>query len=95
MGKPRKNAALEAYTKAAQGLYKAYCLYVHNMDFFANAKAEEKDMKWKPSRFHQDLCDRVQEFIERETDKAFENCIIGQQINSSFSARTSILFANI
>ncbi len=76
MGRPRKNAALEAYTKAAQGMYKAYCLYVHNMDYFSNANAKEEDMKWKPSRFHKDLCDRVQEFVEKPTDKAFEILII-------------------
>lgn len=75
-GRPRKNAAQEAYTAAAQGMYKAYCLYVHNMDFFANPQAEEDDMRWKLSRFHKDLCDRVQEFIENETDKAFEILII-------------------
>lgn len=75
-GRPRKNAAQEAYTAAAQGIYKAYCMYVHNMDFFANPNAKEEDLKWKPSRFHQDLCDRVQEFIEKPTDKAFEIMII-------------------
>lgn len=75
-GRPRKNAAQEAYTQAAQGMYKAYCLYVHNMDFFANPNAREEDLKWKPSKFHIDLCDRVQEFIERPTDKAFEIMII-------------------
>lgn len=75
-GRPRKNAAQEAYTQAVQGMYKAYCLYVHNMDFFANENAKEEDMKWKPSAFHQDLCDRVQEFIEKPTDKAFEIMII-------------------
>lgn len=75
-GRPRKNAAQEALTQAVQGSYKAYCLYVHNMDFFANPNAKEEDMKWKPSRFHQDLCDRVQEFIEKPTDKAFEIMII-------------------
>lgn len=75
-GRPRKNAAQEAYTQAAQGMYKAYCLYVHNMDFFANPNAKEEDLKWKPSKFHIDLCDRVQDFIERPTDKAFEILII-------------------
>jgi len=75
-GRPRKNAEQEAYTKLVQGSYKAYCLYVHNMDFFANGNAKEEDLKWKPSRFHQDLCDRVQAFIERPTDKAFEIMII-------------------
>ena len=75
-GRPRKNGVQEAYTQAAQGIYKAYCLYVHNMDFFANPSAKEEDMKWKPSRFHKDLCDRVQEFVEKKTDKAFEIMII-------------------
>lgn len=76
MGRPRKNASQEAYTTAAQGFYKAYCFYVHNMDFFANASAKEEDLKWKLSKFHRDLCDRVQEFIEKPTDKAFEIMII-------------------
>ena len=60
----------------AQGMYKAYCLYVHNLDYFSNPNAKESDMKWKPSRFHQDLCDRVQEFIEKPTDEAYEIMII-------------------
>ena len=46
------------------------------MDFFANPNAKEEDMKWKPSKFHQDLCDRVQTFIERPTKEAFEIMII-------------------
>ena len=75
-GRPRKNAAQEAYTQLVIGSYKAYCLYVHNMDYFANPNAKEEDLKWKPSKFHQDLCDRVQEFIEKPTDKAFEIMII-------------------
>lgn len=75
-GRPRKNAAQEALTQAIQGSYKAYCLYVHNLDFMNNPSAKEEDMKWKPSRFHQDLCDRVQEFIEKPTDKAYEILII-------------------
>ena len=75
-GRPRKHAAEEALTKAVQGIYKAYCMYVHNPDFFRNENAKEEDLKWKPSRFHQDLCDRVQEFIEKPTDKAYEIMII-------------------
>lgn len=75
-GRPRGSDAQRALTQAVQGSYKAYCLYVHNPDFFANANAREEDMKWKPSRFHQDLCDRVQEFIEKPTDKAFEILIL-------------------
>lgn len=75
-GRPRKYAAQEAYTTAMQGMYKAYCLYVHNLDFFQNAGAKVEDLKWKPSKFHMDLCDRVQEFIEKPTDKAYEIMII-------------------
>jgi predicted phage terminase large subunit-like protein len=75
-GRPRKDAAQRALTEAIQGSYKAYCLYVHNMDFMNNPKAKEEDMKWKPSKFHQHLCDTVQSFIERPTDKAYEILII-------------------
>lgn len=66
----------EAYIKAVQGIYKAYCLHVHNADFVNNPNAKEEDMKWKPSRFHKDLCDRVQDFLEKPTDKAYEIMII-------------------
>jgi hypothetical protein len=66
----------EAYIKAVQGIYKAYCMHVHNVDFVNNQNAKQEDMKWKPSRFHKDLCDRVQEFVEKPTDKAYEIMII-------------------
>lgn len=66
----------EAYIKAVQGIYKAYCLHVHNVDFVNNPSSKQEDMKWKPSRFHKDLCDRVQEFVEKPTDKAYEIMII-------------------
>lgn len=75
-GRPRKYQAQEDATIAVQGLYKAYCLYVHNLDYFSNPDAKKEDMKWKPSKFHMDLCDRVQEFVEKPTDKAYEIMII-------------------
>lgn len=75
-GRPKKTAMQESYTILVKSKYKAYCLYVHNMEFFANANATEEDLKWKPSKFHQDLCDRVQEFVERPTDKPVEIMII-------------------
>ena len=76
MGRPRKQKEQEEVTVAVQGLYKAYCLYVHNLDFFTNSESKEEDMKWKLSNFHGHLCDLVQDFIEKETDKAFEILII-------------------
>ena len=73
-GRPRKYQAQENATVAVQGLYKAYCLYVHNVEYFANP--DSTDLKWKLSNFHASLCDLVQEFVEKETDKAFEILII-------------------
>ena len=64
----------DAYLQSVQGLFKAYCFHVHNSDF-ANNKGV-KELKWIPSKFHKDLCDRVQEFVEKETDKAYEILVI-------------------
>ena len=64
----------DAYLQSVQGLFKAYCFHVHNSDF-ANNKGV-KELKWIPSKFHKDLCDRVQEFVERPTDKAYEILVI-------------------
>lgn len=66
----------KAYLQAVQGIYKNYCFHVHNQGFVTNPNATKDDVKWIPSRFHKDLCDRVQEFIEKPTDKAFEIMII-------------------
>ena len=49
----------DAYLQSVQGLFKAYCFHVHNSDFANNKGVEE--LKWIPSKFHKDLCDRVQE----------------------------------
>lgn len=76
MAKQRKDQAQRDATVAVQGLYSAYCLYVHNLDYFSNPDSKESDLIWKPSRFHLDLCERVQDFVERKTDKAFEIMII-------------------
>lgn len=75
-GRPRKHQAQEDLTVAVQGLYRAYCLYVHNTDFLTNPDTKVADMKWKPSKFHLHLCDLVQNFVEKPTDKAFEILII-------------------
>ena len=66
----------KAYLQAVQGIYKAYCFHVHNSGYAMNTNSTEDDIKWKPSAFHKDLCDRVQEFIEKPTDKAYEIMII-------------------
>ena len=73
-GRPMKPE--NAYLQAVQGIYKAYCFHVHNSGFAQNKGASDKDIKWKPSNFHIDLCDRVQEFLEKPTDKAYEIMII-------------------
>lgn len=58
----------EAYLKQIQGNYLFYCDYVHNH--------HRKDLVWIPSRFHRFICESVQSFVERETEKAFEILII-------------------
>ncbi|MCB6992433.1 phage terminase large subunit [bacterium 210820-DFI.6.37] len=58
----------EVYLKKVQTDYKAYCFHVHNHGLDAPA--------WIPSRFHTFLCDTIQDFVEEETDKAFEILII-------------------
>ena len=73
-GRPMKPE--NAYLKAVQGIYKAYCFHVHNKGYAQNKGADKKDIKWIPSKFHIDLCDRVQEFLEKPTDKAYEIMII-------------------
>lgn len=74
MGRRSKEA--EAYLAGVQGIYKNYCFHVHNPDYVNNSKATAKDIKWYPSRFHKFLCDTVQEFLERPTDKAYEILIL-------------------
>lgn len=60
----------EAYLKNVQATYRYYCFHVHN-----NGRTEAEWL-WYPSRFHQFLCDKVQEFVERPTDKAYEILIL-------------------
>lgn len=62
--------AQEAYLKGVQGIYSYYCHHVHNVG------REEGDWLWRPSKFHVFLCDKIQEFVERPTDKAYEILIL-------------------
>ena len=62
----------EAYLQNVQATYRYYCYHVHN-----EGRDVEKDgYLWYPSRFHTFLCDTVQDFIEKPTDKAFEILIL-------------------
>ena len=57
------NEYVEAYKALLQTDYCAYCEYVND--------------GWIPSRFHRFLCEKLQEFVERDsTGKAFEVLII-------------------
>lgn len=58
----------EVYLKKVQTDYKAYCYHVHNHG--------SDNTAWIPSKFHLFLCDSIQKFVERETEKAFEILII-------------------
>lgn len=62
--------AQEAYIKGVQGIYSYYCYHVHN------AGREGDNLLWVPSRFHVFVCDKVQEFVEKPTDKAYEILIL-------------------
>lgn len=62
----------EAYSVNVQANYRYYCFHVHNQAFLEG----RGDMQWIPSKFHRFLCDTVQDFIERDTDKAFEILIL-------------------
>lgn len=62
----------DVYLKRVQTDYKAYCFHVFN-----HGKLEEGEtLAWVPSKFHVFLCDTVQEFIERKTDKPYEILIL-------------------
>lgn len=58
----------EAYLKNVQATYRYYCYHVNN-------PTKEK-LSWYPSRFHTFLCDTVQEFVEKDTDKPVEILVI-------------------
>lgn len=73
-GRPLKPE--NAYLQKVQDTYRYYCFHVHNTGFANNDNAKEADIKWKPSKFHKDLCDRVQAFVEKPTDKAYEILIL-------------------
>lgn len=58
----------DAYLKNVQATYRYYCYHVNN--------PVKEELAWIPSKFHIFLCDKIQEFIERKTDKAYEILIL-------------------
>lgn len=63
-------------TQSVIGDYKTYCMYVHTPEYFTVEGYRDEDLRWYPSKFHKYLCDTVQEFIERPTDKAYEILVL-------------------
>lgn len=61
----------DAYLQSVQATYRYFCYHAHN----ANIR-EGEPLNWIPSKFHVYLCDKVQEFLEKKTDKAYEILII-------------------
>ena len=64
--------AKEAYTEFVRSNYLAYVFEVqnHGLDY------KRDDLRWKPTRFHKYLCERVQEFIEKETGNPYDILLI-------------------
>ena len=60
----------EEYTEKVQSTYRYFCYHAHNDG------RDPDHLMWEPSKFHQFLCDTVQEFVQKPTDKAYEILII-------------------
>lgn len=58
------------YIDEIRGLYRYYTYHVYNK----GRKPDE--LMWYPSKFHIFLCDKVQEFLEKKTDKAYDILIL-------------------
>lgn len=54
----------EAYLKNVQATYRYFCYHVHN----DGKDVTKEGYRWYPSPFHMFLCDKVQEFIEKDSD---------------------------
>lgn len=65
-------SAQDAYLQNVQATYRYFCYHAYN-----EGRDVLKDgYVWNPSKFHKYLCDTAQEFLEKETDKAYEILII-------------------
>lgn len=61
----------DAYLKQVQTSFRHYCYFVHNY-----GKGVDDKLSWIPSPFHKYLSDTAQEFVEGDTDKAFEILVL-------------------
>lgn len=61
----------DAYLQNVQATYRYYCFHVHN-----EGREKQEEWLWSPSKFHQYLCDTVQTFVEKPTEKAYEILIL-------------------
>ena len=70
----------EAYKKAVQSNFAAYCYHVHEGD-------------WKPTPFHKYLCRTVQDFIEEKTEDPYNILIISTppQVGKLIADSTPVL----
>ena len=58
----------DVYLKNVQATYRYFCYHTNN--------PSKENLSWYPSKFHTYLCDRVQEFINRKTDRPLSILII-------------------
>ena len=71
MDRPYVNMSLnDEYIEKIQSTYRYFCYHAHNDG------RDPDHLMWQPSKFHQFLCDTVQEFVQKPTDKAYEILII-------------------
>lgn len=63
----------DVYLKKVQTDYKAYCFHVFNN---GRDLSDKKQLAWIPSRFHVFLADTIQEFLEEETENAFDILVL-------------------
>ena len=83
--------AKEAYTEFVRSNYLAYVFEVqnHGLDY------KRDDLRWKPTRFHKYLCERVQEFIEKETGNPYDILLISTppQVGKSVTITETLMSA--
>jgi len=75
--------AREAYTEFVRSNYLGYVFEVqnHGLDY------TKDELRWKPTRFHKYLCEKVQEFIEKDTGNPYDILLISTppQVGKSVS----------
>ena len=61
-----------AYTQLIVENYLAYVFETqnHGLDY------DKDELRWKPTEFHKYLCERVQEFVEKDTGNPYDILLI-------------------